>query len=361
MKLRFIPLFVVTLLAAATLGAAGLAGKWTTEFESQIGVQKYVFEFTGDGASLAGKAAHEHSLSKGEVALQDIRAEGDKVSFVEPFTLNGTTVIITYSGTLAQDTMNLKRQVGDFATEQIVVKRSGTEAPAGQARSATGNRSQQAERVAASFLLALGRLPSATETAQWGAVDASVADLIAKHRQLLAADATVKCAVVAKAFADSFGRAATDEEITKEAAVANATYTELMQHHVEWLGAHADSYEKILNRAYQLVIRRDVYPEEIEYWKKKDPQSFAVLVGCIDNWGRRNQPGLMVTAGPAAVSVNCVFLTTLRLSPAVAAEARAAAGLGPVADAAAGTHLLAAGAEKIVSDGRIHFAAVLKD
>jgi hypothetical protein len=177
----------------------------------------------------------------------------------------------------------------------------------------------------------------------------------------LTANPAVKRAVVAKAFADSFGRAATDEEITTESAVANATYTELMKHHVEWLAEHPDSYAKILNRAYQLVIRRDVYPEEIEYWKKKDTQSYAVLVGCIDNWGRRNQPGLMVTAGPAAVSVNCVFLTTVRLSPAVAAEARTAAGLGPVADAAAGTHLLAAGAEKIVSDGRVHFAAALKD
>lgn len=219
----------------------------------------------------------------------------------------------------------------------------------------------QAERVAASFLLAQGRLPTAEETAQWGATDTSVADLLAKHRQQITANAATKRAVVAKAFADSFGRAATDEEIAKEAAVANATYTELMQHHVEWLAAHPESYHKILNRAYQYVIRRDVYPEEIEYWKKKDIQSYAVLVGCIDNWGRRNQPGLMVTAGPAAISVNCVFLATARLSPAVAAEARAAANLGPVVDAAAGTHVLAAGAGKIISDGRIHFAVALKD
>ena len=219
----------------------------------------------------------------------------------------------------------------------------------------------QQERVAASFLLALGRTPTATEAAQWSGVEASVADLIAKHRQLLTADAAVKRAVVAKAFADSFGRAATAEEITAEAAVANATYTELMQRHVQWLAANPEAYPKILNRVYQLVIRRDVYPEEIDYWKKKDTQSFAVLVGCVDNWGRRNQPGLMVTAGPAAVSINCVFLSTVRLSPAVAAEARVAAGLAAVTDATAGTNLLAAGAEKIVTDGRMHFAAALRE
>jgi hypothetical protein len=210
----------------------------------------------------------------------------------------------------------------------------------------------QQERTAAAALLALGRLPDAG-----AAHDGSVADLVSAHRKQLAADAALKRAVATKAFADAFGRAPTADESVAD----SGTYTELMQQHVRYLVAHADEYTKVLNRVYQLVIRRDVYPEEIEYWKKKDVQSFTVLVGCVDNWGRRNQPGLMVTAGPAAVSVNCVFLATVRLSPAVAAEARAAAGLPAVADPAAGTNLLAAGAQQIISDGRIHFAAALKD
>ena len=214
----------------------------------------------------------------------------------------------------------------------------------------------QTERAAAAAILSFGRLPTTMEASGGG----SVAELIAAHRQQLATDAALKRAVVMKALADAFGRAPTTAEVTADSA-GTATYTELMQQHVQWLAAHPDEYTKVLNRVYQLVIRRDVYPEEIEYWKKKDVQSFAVLVGCVDNWGRRNQPGLMVTAGPAAVSVNCVFLTTVRVSPAVAAEARAAAGLPAVADTSAGTNLLAAGADKIISDGRIHFAAALKD
>ena len=209
------------------------------------------------------------------------------------------------------------------------------------------------ERTAAAAVLSFGRLPTPAETSQEG----SVADLISAHKKQLAGDAALKRTVATKAFADAFGRAPTADEIAADAG----TYTELMQQHVSYLAAHADEYTKVLNRVYQLVIRRDVYPEEIEYWKKKDVQSFTVLVGCVDNWGRRNQPGLMVTAGPAAISVNCVFLATVRLSPAVATEARAAAGLPAVADATAGTNLLAAGAQQIISDGRIHFAAALKD
>jgi hypothetical protein len=216
----------------------------------------------------------------------------------------------------------------------------------------------QQERVAASFILALGRAPTLDEASHWAGADASVSDLIARHRQQLASDAAAQRTVARKALADSFGRAPGVEDAGTS---AKGTYTELMQENVRWLAANPDEYAKVLNRAYQLVIRRDMYPEELEYWKKKDVQSFAVLVGCIDNWGRRNQPGLMVTAGPAALSINSVYLTTVRLSPAVAVEARIAAGLAAPVDAAAGTHVLAAGAEKIISDGRIHFAAALKD
>jgi len=219
---------------------------------------------------------------------------------------------------------------------------------------------EQSERVAASFVLALGRGPTVAEARQWAGPDVSFADLMAKHRQQLQGDAAAKRTVVAKAFQDAVGRAPTAQEVAADSTGA-ASYTELVQQHVKRMAGDAGEYAQVLNRVYQLVIRRDVYPEEIEYWKKKRTLSFTVLVGCVDNWGRRNQPGLMVTAGPAAVSINCVFLTTARLSPVAAAEARAAAGLPAVSDPQAGTNLLAAGAEGVATDGRMHFAAASKE
>jgi len=69
----------------------------------------------------------------------------------------------------------------------------------------------------------------------------------------------------------------------------------------------------------------------------------------------------MVTTGTPTVSVNSEFLTTVRLSPTVAAEARAAAGLdsaGNAPDASAfGRNLVAAGAGELITGGRIHFVA----
>jgi hypothetical protein len=62
-----------------------------------------------------------------------------------------------------------------------------------------------------------------------------------------------------------------------------------------------------------------------------------------------------------SVSVNSPDLAVVRLSPAVAAEARAAAGLPPPADAALaaalGRHVVAPGAGPVASVGGIHFAA----
>lgn len=79
-----------------------------------------------------------------------------------------------------------------------------------------------------------------------------------------------------------------------------------------------------------------------------------LLVGCIEDWARRNQPGLMLTAGTTAASVSCVYLRTRRLSPAVAEEAREAAGLEPPEGHAG--RIVAAGCEAVVSVGGIHSA-----
>ena len=104
--------------------AAELAGKWTSEFESQIGPQKYVYEFRSDGDTFTGKATYDHSMGKGESQLKGIKLENDTIAFVETVALDGMELVITYSGKISGDQMVLKRVVGDFATEQIVAKRA---------------------------------------------------------------------------------------------------------------------------------------------------------------------------------------------------------------------------------------------
>jgi hypothetical protein len=88
-----------------------------------------------------------------------------------------------------------------------------------------------------------------------------------------------------------------------------------------------------------------------------------MIAACVHDWARRNQPGLTVTAGPASVNVNSPYLTTVRLSPALAAETRAAAGFSRPrgASAARGWHVIAPGADEVASVGGIHFAAAGTD
>lgn len=107
----------------AVTSAAGLAGKWKADFDSQIGPQKYAYEFKVDGGKYTGKASYDHSMGKGDSVLSDIKLAADDVSFVEKVNLNNMDLTITYTGKISGDEMKLTRVVGDIATEQIVAKR----------------------------------------------------------------------------------------------------------------------------------------------------------------------------------------------------------------------------------------------
>jgi hypothetical protein len=129
-SLKLLTVAVVGLATTLVVRAADLAGKWKTEFDSQIGVQKYVFEFKADGGKLTGKASFEHQDQKGEVELREIKVEKDAVSFVEPLKFQEQEIRVAYKGTLNGDELKLTREVGEFATEQLVAKRVKEEAPA---------------------------------------------------------------------------------------------------------------------------------------------------------------------------------------------------------------------------------------
>jgi hypothetical protein len=218
---------------------------------------------------------------------------------------------------------------------------------------------EQQERIEASFVLALGRTPTSVEIERWAKQEPlPLADLLARHRRQLQGDVADQRAVVVKASQDAFGLAPGEDDIKRE---SGGTYTDLMQRHLRWLAEHPAEYEQVVHRAYRLVLQRNAYSLEIDYWKRQPAISFALLAGCIEDWARRNRPGLTATTGVASVSVNSAYLATVRLSPAVAAEARVAAGLVPTGDAAlasaAQRHLVAPGADHVASVGGIHFAA----
>ena len=104
--------------------AADITGKWTSEFDSQIGIQKYVYTFKVDGEKLTGTASSERNGEKATVALQKGTVTKDGIFFVEPLNFDGQEVSIEYTGKWNGDNeIKFTRKVGDFATEEVVAKR----------------------------------------------------------------------------------------------------------------------------------------------------------------------------------------------------------------------------------------------
>ncbi|WP_321478154.1 hypothetical protein [uncultured Paludibaculum sp.] len=120
MTLRYLALAVVF---AAAAFAADVNGKWAAEFDTQIGPQKYTYDFKVDGATLTGKIKGGPAERANESDLKEGKVSGDEVSFVEIFKFEDNEVRIEYKGKLVGDEIKFTRKVGDFATEELVAKR----------------------------------------------------------------------------------------------------------------------------------------------------------------------------------------------------------------------------------------------
>ena len=109
--------------------AADITGTWKAEFDTQIGLQKYTFTFKQDGDKLTGKAVSDIEGEKNEVELQDVKLDGDTITFVEVMPFQDTDVQISYKGKISGDEIKFTRNVADFITEELVAKRDKAETP----------------------------------------------------------------------------------------------------------------------------------------------------------------------------------------------------------------------------------------
>lgn len=128
------------ILVACALAFAGtvragenIAGKWKGQFDSQIGLQKYTFEFKVDGTNLTGKAVGERENGTNNVAITEGTVSTNGIFFVEPLKFGDNDIRIEYTGKVSGDEIKFHRKVGDFAEEDFTAKRvtdAATNAPA---------------------------------------------------------------------------------------------------------------------------------------------------------------------------------------------------------------------------------------
>jgi hypothetical protein len=99
-----------------------ISGKWTASFETQIGVQNYTYEFMVKNGVLTGTIASSNGTSK---FAGPGKVDGDKVTFVETLTFMEMDLPVSYVGQIVSaDEIKFTRNVGEFATEELVAKRA---------------------------------------------------------------------------------------------------------------------------------------------------------------------------------------------------------------------------------------------
>jgi hypothetical protein len=120
----------ITGLAASALAFIGTAsaqdtvtGKWQGQFDSQIGVQKYTYDFKADGTNLTGRAVGISDNGTNDVAITEGTVGTNGITFVESLKFGDIDARIEYTGKVSGDEIKLHRKVGDFAEEDLVVKR----------------------------------------------------------------------------------------------------------------------------------------------------------------------------------------------------------------------------------------------
>jgi hypothetical protein len=121
--LRFAAVASLSCALLVAARAADIDGKWKADFDTMIGVQKYVFELKADGEKLTGRALGERETDKSDTAITEGKITKDEVFFVEPLKFQNMDLRIEYRGKLAGDELQLARKVGDFEPEKAVAKR----------------------------------------------------------------------------------------------------------------------------------------------------------------------------------------------------------------------------------------------
>jgi len=122
-KCAMILIFGAICLLVGTTRASDIAGQWRAEFDTQNGLQKYLFTFQTNDDKLTGKAAAEFGEQKREVEFKDGKITSDTVSFVETLSLQGNEIRILYTGKVGTNEIDFTREVGDFAKENFKATR----------------------------------------------------------------------------------------------------------------------------------------------------------------------------------------------------------------------------------------------
>jgi hypothetical protein len=115
---------IMILVGLTCLHAADVTGKWTAEFDSQVGVQKYVFDLKMNGSAITGVAISNIGGAEAKTELKEGKITGDDITFVENLNYQDMELKIVYKGKVSGDEIKFSRDVGGQGGETFVAKRA---------------------------------------------------------------------------------------------------------------------------------------------------------------------------------------------------------------------------------------------
>lgn len=117
------------LVAKLDAPAINIAGQWQAEFETQVGLQKYRFDFQVTDGKATAKGSAETGEEKRSIEFKDAKLSGDTLTFVEMRQIQDREIPIEFTGKVTDKGIQITRKVGEFGTQQSLATRVATVAP----------------------------------------------------------------------------------------------------------------------------------------------------------------------------------------------------------------------------------------
>lgn len=213
---------------------------------------------------------------------------------------------------------------------------------------------QSTERIQASYLVALGRVPNSGEIAYWrGQGNLSVQQLIDRHKKYIGEDRGTRESIIRKSYVDVLGYNPSPDEV-KYHSQFNRTYAQMVNEHIEYAKRYGHIHDNIIKNSYQLAFRRQPNDGELRYWKQFGVISYSYLVSMHEEYKKANNyPSNRVLPMNSSVSfapVSASVLSETRFAFGELVGHMVAAGGGNMV-AAGGGNMVAAGGGNMVAAG----------
>jgi enterochelin esterase-like enzyme len=120
------------LIAKLDAPAVNISGQWQADFETQLGLQKYRFDFQSNQGKVVAKGSAETDGQKRDIEFKDAKLTGDTLTFVEAREIQDREIPIEFTGKVSDKGIQFTRKVGEFGSQQGLATRVVTASPQGE-------------------------------------------------------------------------------------------------------------------------------------------------------------------------------------------------------------------------------------